>query len=142
MMQHLLSISAVILAYKANVAAHTYFLEELVNDKNLIWSGPLQFGTPMQGNQQSNFVYNTAEAFTTVTQSSCSTCDNQSTSPWSTAKSIAKVVSVKAVVFSRWRKQLWFSLLLMIMRYISVYSTVYLVFTFRRFPAQSTKYSR
>ena len=40
----------------------------------MAYVGPVQLGTPMQGNSSSNFVYDSGSGYLTVTASDCTTC--------------------------------------------------------------------
>ena len=54
---------------------------DLVNQLNLAYTGPVFFGTPLQGNQDADFVYDTGSGYLTVTSTACDVCDSQYFSP-------------------------------------------------------------
>lgn len=57
------------------------FTIELQNDVNMVWSGPLYVGSPMQGSAENKFIFDTAGPFTAITLKDCSTCAVQHYNP-------------------------------------------------------------
>jgi hypothetical protein len=47
---------------------------DLVNKSNLAYVGPVYFGTPLQTDETSEFVYDTGSGYLTTTSTGCSTC--------------------------------------------------------------------
>ena len=50
---------------------------DLANQLNLAYTGPVFFGTPLQGSIDSEFVYDTGSGYLTTTSSDCLGCDSQ-----------------------------------------------------------------
>jgi hypothetical protein len=49
----------------------------LAGQNNMAYVGPVQLGTPMQGNSSSMFVYDSGSGYLTVTAESCITCEDE-----------------------------------------------------------------
>ena len=50
---------------------------DLANELNLAYTGPVFFGTPLQGTIDSEFVYDTGSGYLATTSSDCFGCDSQ-----------------------------------------------------------------
>ena len=62
---------------------------DMINNMNLAYTGPVYFGTPVQPQDDSEFVYDTGSGYLTTTATSCSTCGSQYYNP--EASSTSKV---------------------------------------------------
>ena len=50
---------------------------DLVSKKNVAYTGPVFFGTPLQGSNSSVFLYDSGSGYLMVTESGCTTCTTQ-----------------------------------------------------------------
>jgi hypothetical protein len=48
----------------------------LENGNNVVYVGPVEIGTPMQGSGKSAFVYDSGSGFLTVNGADCKTCED------------------------------------------------------------------
>ena len=49
----------------------------ITNSNNVLYTGPLYFGTPKQGNSSSKFMFDTSSITSAVTTTECTNCANQ-----------------------------------------------------------------
>lgn len=49
----------------------------MMNADNLAYTGPVLLGTPLQGSETSEFVYDTGSGFLTVNSSQCGSCTSR-----------------------------------------------------------------
>jgi len=53
----------------------------LENGNNVVYVGPVEIGTPMQGSGKSAFVYDSGSGYLTVNGAECATCEDQYYNP-------------------------------------------------------------
>lgn len=51
------------------------YAENINNDANIVYTVPLVFGTPVQGNMNSNFLLDTTSEWIVVFSENCSDCN-------------------------------------------------------------------
>lgn len=57
----------------------------LLNQGNVAYTGPVYFGTPLQGSPAGEFIYDTGSSYTTVTTVNCTTCNTTFYDPYASS---------------------------------------------------------